>query len=302
MNNHTVSSFINAFFNSLFVGGLIIMSFNYANGQSTILKGQIVDNSSHFPLKYVNIGIIGGNIGTVSNQEGNFTLSVPDSIDSGRVRVSVYGYEPMTFELSKLFDRSKETDPIIISLKSHIQEVAEVHVLGQELKTKIIGRKTDSGKMALGFLSEILGTEMGIFVKIKKRSYVDDFNFYVNNSDYDTLTFRINFYACDKKGNPTDSLLAESVIFKLNGISTGPVKINLKEYYITLRENTYLSLEVVDGFNSEDAPKVKTNDLKHLGLTFGAELGGNASYRYTSQSAWQNITLVAPGLYLTVRQ
>ena len=279
-----------------------LITFNYTIGQSTIIEGRIIDETTQGPVEYVNVGIIGGNVGTVSNLEGVFSLSIPDSLSKGRLRVSVYGYESMTFELSKLIERPKENGPIIISLKNQVQEIAEVQVSNIELKTKILGRKTDSGRMTLGFVSDKLGTEMGVFVKVKKRSYVDDFNFYVNNSDYDTLTFRINFYACDKKGNPTDSLLAESVIFKLNSISTGPVKIDLKEYYLTLWENTYLSLEVVDGFYSEDAQKVKPNDKKHLGLTFGAEFGGKASFRFTSQSVWQNIPLVAPGLYLTVRQ
>jgi len=279
-----------------------LMTVNYTIAQSTILEGRIIDETSQDPVLYVNVGIIGGNTGTVSNLEGIFSLSVPDSLIENKLRISVYGYESMILNISSLIERTEVNTPLSISLKRHSQEVAEIQVNGRELKKKVIGRRAESGIMTIGFSSDELGTEMGVFLKVKKKSHIEDFNFYLNNSDYDSLTFRINFYACDKKNNPTDSLLAESIIFKLDSMSTGSVKIDLKEYYLILRENTYLSLEVVDGFYSENALEKGVKSEKHPGLTFGAEFGGNASFRFTSQSTWETIPLVAPGLYLNVLQ
>ena len=56
------------------------------NKNSTIIKGAVIEKISHMPLPYINIGINGKPIGTVSDSTGNYSLTIfienlKDSLD-----------------------------------------------------------------------------------------------------------------------------------------------------------------------------------------------------------------------------
>ena len=278
-----------------------LTTFQFSFAGTIVLEGQIVDDITKQPIIYANVGIVGGNKGTVTNQSGFFSLTIPDTLMGNNLRISNYGYESLVMKVSAFEKLLTNGAPVVLGLKQIVLEIAEATVVAPTLKEKMLGRKAESGTMVLGFSSDELGTEIGVFIKVKNKSYLDDFNFFVSNSIYDSLTFRINFYACDKHGNPKDSLLAESIVFKLDSISTGKVRIDLREYHLSLSEDTYLSLEVVSGFTSVEKEEGDNKPFQS-GLFFGAEFGGHASYRYTSQANWENIPMVAPGLYLNARQ
>jgi len=272
----------------------LCLFFSNSYAQGTIV-GEVHDAGTGEVIPYISIGIIGERIGTVSNELGKFSLQLPEGMTKGEVRFSVYGYEPLELEISSLINQLKNNGNVI-ELNHIVFEQDEVKVIApKKVKIKVLGKVSKSGTMSIGFPSNELGTELGLFLKIKKRSFLDEFNFYLLNNNYDSLKFRLNFYACDKQKKPTDSLLAEGVVFTVRNSFSGSMTIDLREYDLIVNQNVVLALEVIDGFG-------KTEEGKENHLAFAAVFGGNSFMRFTSQADWEDMPLAAPALNVTVRQ
>ena len=279
--------------NLLSVFVLALCSFHCSHGQST-LEGRLLSLSDQQPLIYANVGLVACNLGTVTDVEGRFVLTIPDSLRGKEIRFSQYGFEPYSMVVSAAFFQQAEGG-LLIYMTEHVQDQEEMTVRAPELKQKELGRKSENGTITVGFLSYQLGSEMGSVIDVKRRSYVEDFNFGVYATGYDTLVFRINFFACDKKGVPTDSLLTKSVVFGWNPSMNGMVSIDLKEEYITLKQDALLSLEIVGG-------EFSNGEIGKRSVQFAAKLMGGTYARQTSQSAWEEVPVVTPAFYITVQQ
>ncbi|MEP3211510.1 MAG: carboxypeptidase-like regulatory domain-containing protein [Maribacter sp.] len=70
----------------------------------TQYTGEILDADSKKPLVFATLSMANSNISTISNTEGEFTLKVPEGIDSDKVVVSFLGYKSRTIPLSELSD------------------------------------------------------------------------------------------------------------------------------------------------------------------------------------------------------
>ena len=63
----------------------------------TSIKGRVVDNKSRDPLPFASVSIIGKNIGTITNEDGEFILKIPREMDSDTIGISSMGYR--TFQI-----------------------------------------------------------------------------------------------------------------------------------------------------------------------------------------------------------
>ena len=107
------------------ISGLCLIVFfmmtNYASfAQSRALSGKVVADDNA-PLPGVNVVVKGTSSGTITDVEGNYTLSVPESADS--LVFSFMGYKPKAM---KIGSQSK----LNVTLVSDVSELSEVLVLG----------------------------------------------------------------------------------------------------------------------------------------------------------------------------
>ena len=56
------------------------------------ISGTVLEMNSDKPVEYVNIGIVGRNIGTVSDQNGKYTLDIKSEHHDDTLRFSCIGY------------------------------------------------------------------------------------------------------------------------------------------------------------------------------------------------------------------
>jgi len=70
--------------------------------EKIILRGTVYDKEMLDPIQYVNVGITGATIGTVTNQRGEFQLIIPDSVSQSNLKLSHIGYESQEIEASLL--------------------------------------------------------------------------------------------------------------------------------------------------------------------------------------------------------
>ena len=173
-------------------------------------QGKISDSKTGNALAYVNIGIVGKNIGTVSNSEGNFKIVFDEKFDEDTLRISMIGYKSLEF---KVIDFKNEIhNKPLIQLEQGVFALEEIRISHKKLKEKILGNKTESKVMLGGFTSNELGNEVGVVIKIKASpTYIESFSASIASNKYDSLKFRLNFYDL-KDGFPDKSILKENII------------------------------------------------------------------------------------------
>lgn len=264
---------------------LFFISINLSSlGQS--INGKIVDSNNNQALPYINIGIIGKGIGTVSDIDGKFTLPLHDSLNSEILKFSCIGYKSQSFIVREL-RKKLNNNFIIISLEPNTFTLSQVVVKPKVLKTKVLGNKNNNKSAMAGFKSNDLGSEMGTIMKIKKApTHIENLNFNIAKNEIENLKFRVNVYSM-KNGQPDSTLLKEP-IYVTTSITSGTLSVDMKKYNIWVDTDFFVSLEWIEDYGP--------NKLYFcVGL-----MDSNSMWRKTSQDKWQKATPVGIGFNSTV--
>jgi len=118
----------------------IFSSFLVMAQENLIIEGKLETNKKK-TVAYVNIGVIGTSIGTVSAPDGTFQLYLKEGMNEEQiVRFSHLGYQSKDFTIAslRLLQRSIILEPAAIDLQM-------VEVLPDFKETKWIGHKKEKG-------------------------------------------------------------------------------------------------------------------------------------------------------------
>jgi hypothetical protein len=255
-------------------------------GQIKTQEGFLKDIETNQPLAYVNVGVVGKNIGTVSDVNGKFQLVLDNQLDNEILKISMIGYVNQSFKVKDFKDIITKNN--IIYLEKSIASLKEVVIKNKKLKTRILGNILDKKTVSAGFVNNILGNEIGIIIKIKKKpTFIESFNAMVDYNNYGNFKFRINFYAL-KDGLPDNSILQENIIAN-SSIKKGKLSIDLSEYNIVVEQDIFVSIELIEG-------------LGEGGLHFLADYSGAPIItRAASQGKWNKIEDLSFGFNLTCK-
>ena len=81
-------------------------SFGQIDTEGTLpIRGRVIDNDSGSPLEYASITINNTNISTVTNQDGFFSLRIPNSARNYQLKIQHLGYNNFTIPLITLIDK-----------------------------------------------------------------------------------------------------------------------------------------------------------------------------------------------------
>jgi len=237
----------------------------YACGQE-IFSGTIIDGESDEVLPYVNVGVVGKNVGTVTDINGVFNLKINAEYDADTLMMSMIGYEDLVFVVTDF--KRKISDDSTFKLTSKTTDLQEIVVESSQLKSKILGNKTKTKRIIGGFSSNELGNEVGIIIKIKKSpTYIDKFI---------------------KNKMPHKSILKEN-IFVESQIKEGVLTLDLSEYNIVVEDDFMVSLEWIENLGED-------------GLRFSmAFFGSPVIYRHTSQASWKKMKPFSIGFSVTAK-
>jgi hypothetical protein len=90
---------------------LFLCSTNFINGQVTSnffeIKGTVIDQSSKTPLVFSDVVIKDSNISTVTNNDGEFVLKIPQTLLDGTLVLSYLGYQKKEIKISTFDNNSK---------------------------------------------------------------------------------------------------------------------------------------------------------------------------------------------------
>jgi len=250
-------------------GILIFLLFCVTNSYSEIYKGKITDRTTSLPIEYVNIGIVGKNVGTVSDVNGNFSLTIDKQYNNDTLLISCLGYFPKSIKIED-FINSKINE---IKLDEKVTELPKVIVLPKKYKNKRLGISTQSKSIQAGFKDNQLGYECGVMMKIKKSAIFECVNINIASCTYDSIFYRLNIYKILNNGSYENILQKPIYILKSKLEIINEIKIDLTQLHILVNGNTLVTLEHI-------------KDLGSGQLNFCAGFSGKTYYRKTSQGKW----------------
>lgn len=251
---------------------LLLAMCAFGASAQNILKGYVLDAATLEPLPYVNVGVVGQALGTVTNEAGEFYLNIPDAYNSDSLRVSMIGYGAVSYQVANLKMGINSTT---IKLTATDYEIKAVEVNSTKLKNKIVGSTSSSMVMAAGFTTNDLGNEVCVKINMKKGPYfLNNFNFHIARNTCDTVTFRVNIYNL-KNDLPNESLLYENLIVTTTKTS-GWVTIDLRPYALWLEEDFAIGVEYI-------------KPCPEKSLFFSGAFLGSIYSRTTSQADWETL-------------
>ncbi len=237
----------------------------------TAFSGKIVDAATGEPLPYVNVGIVGKTVGTVTDEQGRFSLPLASEHHQDSLRASMIGYTSRSWNVYDLRYGKADT---ILKLKKSQQELEQVEITGKRLRAKTLGSTTTSEYFTGGFTSSELGNEVCVKINVRGKVYLDKFNFSIAQNNCDSLLFRVNIYSI-KDDMPDSSLLHENVLVATS-IKSGVVEVDLAPYGLQVSDDFIIGLEYI-----------KPCSKRYL--TFSAAFLGSIYSRPTSQSDWEKV-------------
>ncbi len=252
----------------------------------TIIKGRVLKTSNH-AISYVNIGIKGKNIGTVSDENGDFSLLLKTENRQDTLTFSCIGFEELSLPIKKI----TEEQTSVFYLKEKVLELKEVVISSQNPKIKILGTKS-TNPLLWGSPTSKEGkdiVEMGKFIEIKKSSELQKLNIYLKGINMDSATFRINFYAI-KNEMPAERIIEKNIL-KKKSLRNGWIEIDLREYNLVFEKDFVVAIEFLP-----------EKDHKGYSFWYGGQLGGSTLARTSSLGTWQKMKGASVSMYLTVIQ
>ncbi len=273
--------------NLILIIGLFLS--NSLLAQNNFVKGIVIGENSA-PLDYVNIGVVGTSVGTVSGAQGEFELYFNEKINGGdTIRFSSIGFASKDFSVEELLSK----DMLTIQLKTQSTTLKEIVVLPDFLRTKEKGNKNTNARMNVYYaiskkLNQNLGAEIGRKFKIKKPTQLKKVRFFIAQNNFDTVRFRINVYHL-KKRKPGTNILSQNIIKEVVGQQQGWIEVDLTPYQIYTEKNVVVGVEWI--YHSQKG--------KYLTLPISVPSVGSVHfYKYGSQNKWKRFNMMSAAIRL----
>ncbi|MDG1573063.1 carboxypeptidase-like regulatory domain-containing protein [Robiginitalea sp. M366] len=262
-----------------------------ASAQS-LLQGRLTDAATGRPVPYVNIGVVGKALGTVTDADGQYELWVrPGQVEpADLLRISSLGYRPVSLPWDQLPADGRWS----VALEPEAIALDEVVVsrLPQYTLEEMVGYPLqDTWDLAYWKDSLALGAELAARVPVNRgMRRLNTLFFNVRENAADSVLLRINIYRPEAKDSPGQHLNTSGMGIRhmLPG-GAREVVVDLEPYAIWVEDDFYLSLELLAVYGS---PTIA------LALPASQEIGGDTYRRYASQGKWERIGAHTLGFYL----
>jgi hypothetical protein len=266
---------------------ILICNNIFSQVDEKLCVGKLLCKVTNQAISYTNIGVVNQNLGTVSDQNGNFSLLIDSRFDENEIKFSSIGYVSKTM---KVIDFKKQLQlTSIIFLEKAVSDLKEIVIKNKKLQNATLGNTLGRKTVSAGFVNNVLGNEIGIKIRInKKPTFIESFQAVVDYNKFANLKFRINIYNL-KKGLPHENILIENIIVT-STIKSGLMIIDLSEYHIMVTHDFFISIELIE-------------QLGAGGLRFLADYDGiPVITRAASQGKWNKQGSLSFGFSVLVKE
>ncbi|MBB6461766.1 carboxypeptidase-like regulatory domain-containing protein [Flammeovirga kamogawensis] len=260
------------------------------------IKGKIINAENGKVIPYVNVGIKGSSIGTVSNLDGEFLIVIPKShqIDSTTCIISCIGYTKQSILTDTL-----QKENIIVKLAPSTTLLNDIVINYRQKKNKKEDktRQKKLGKIHTflpilhsifytssdSVIEDRLGRERGTIITIKEDCNVKALSFHISGNEFKTIRFRFNLYTISK-GKPSDVINQQDILFEVKDGFKEWYTIDVSKYNIVLQKNLDKALISLQWIESEKLEE----DSKWFSISAALSSGKNHFYRNKIGSDWES--------------
>jgi hypothetical protein len=246
-----------------------------------LFEGRVLLNDTNTGIPFVDVGIIGKNIGTVTDQSGKFSINLDNINDNDSIRFSMIGYDSKSFLVNAFKADSIKT--VYLSPKSYY--LTEVKVFYHKTRRILLGSPVNTETLKSGFGENNLGSELGVKINSPGEVKLLDLNLNVATCTYDSVTYRLNIY------QTIDEVIYKNILTEPIYVSFTKDKIDqivtfdLQKYSIVVKGDFLVTLELY-------------RDLGEGRLLFYTQYFTSYTYhKKTSEGKWTKAS-GAIGMYL----
>ncbi|MFM9836735.1 MAG: carboxypeptidase-like regulatory domain-containing protein [Cyclobacteriaceae bacterium] len=222
------------------------LTFHFAYSQISI-KGKVVDQYTKKPIAYANIGIVNTGIGTISNEDGSFSLQVPDVNLKDTLRLSAIGFAKKNLAIQSFFNRD-----LTIYLEEQITELNEVTVTSKKEKNKFfeLGNKKSRGgtletdTVYAGSATALLIENVNPIQKdLSFPVYLKSARIRIFRNNLPSFKLRVRLYSIDSVTHcPGEDLLKKSIVVE-SSMKNGWVIFDFSELQFLVTKPFFVAFE-----------------------------------------------------------
>ena len=261
----------------------IFIFFGFFTYGQKVFRGHIMDEETMHPISYASVGVMGKEIGSISDSSGTFKVNLPNQVkESDTILITSVGYHSLKVAVKEATTKN------MFQLKA-IEGVLPSVMVYDLRKSGRMGDDTANYSFYRGWYEYRTGGEIGRVINVLHKKYkLNRIAFQVDNKcDTCWLRLRVRKVA---HFEPAEDLLQQSVIIPVTKHTPldGVMEFDISDLGLLLREKKiYIGFEVIDCKNVDGRP---------LSLCFiGADYGEHYFRKYPTV-AWTNED--AYGLYL----
>lgn len=256
--------------------------------QAQVISGTVISKNENQPVPYVKLGIEKENVGTVSDEKGNFSIDLSGLDSSRKLRIEVPGYEPY----AQTVQNFRKQDRQQIFLKEKVKEIKEVSIKLKKFVDKNWGVNTKTKSVLYSvnpkFKKEDFLGETALEFNASKRSKIKNINLNIASYTSDKpVLMRYSIYS-EKNGFPGENILDEEITVELTQdmIKDGTYTLDVNEHNIWVQGKFFVGIQFLKEFDGKiniSAALFRTGFLRKF------------------YGDWQKMTLAAPAINIDVK-
>ncbi len=221
----------------LMIGSLTNI-FGQTKNQYHILKGKISSKIEF--LAFATIGIENKNIGTISNEEGDFEIEIPLLYSMDSLTISHIGYKSKKIKIESIL----QEDYLKIELEQEFRVLDEVIVIANNRKGKIkeFGNKKKRD-MFLWLQNGDRGSEIVTFINAESELKLYSVSINILNEHEKEFKLLLNIYDVNSNTNLPENQLLKSQKIITSSQKDGWLEIELNEENIYIDEPFFIGIQ-----------------------------------------------------------
>lgn len=269
-----------------FIALFLLLSGIY--GYAQVISGTVFSSEENKPIPYVKIGVEKETSGTISDENGQFSIDLSQADKTHKIRIEVAGFENYT---TSVLDFIKNNDQKIF-LKEKVKNIQEVKLTPKKFVNKNWGVNTKTKHVLYSVNPELrredfLG-ETALEFNASKRSKIKNINLNVASYQSDRpVVMRYVIYS-EKNGFPDQNILDEEITVKLTEdmIKSGTFVLDVNDRNIWVQGKFFIGIQFLKEFEGK--------------VTISAALFRTGFIR-KFYGNWEKMTLAAPAINIDVK-
>lgn len=218
----------------------------------TAVRGKVLNAGTRQPIPYANIGIPNANVGTMSNQDGTFSIRIPDKFDSDSLVFSAIGFGKRKIPVG--YFQFRNGGDVLLNEKITVLNDVVVSDKREKLKVYEVGNKSVKG----GVLEQdtlYAGRSVALLIDNTRDQdmqfplYLENVKLRILRNNLASFKFRIRLNAVDPiTGAPAADLLEKSITLE-STLRSGWLEFDVSDLGIIMYEPFFITFEQITDKN-----------------------------------------------------